>query len=208
MPLHPAKTFFDDPDPPADPSTCAGTLAQAFANPWPTEGFLAEAEKAARACPGDPIILCQAATAALLDGRPDKAQLYLKRYAKRYAARKPYLPLVGAHSRGPEEADRCACDARAPRSDELAHGDGRVSRRLGTATLARREARRHYGSRASTPGAPVSGQARSCAGPARKLRCRPNPRSRRRRKRGRRISRRCLSWSGCRSTSRWSSNLT
>src|SRR5271166_3033063 len=93
MPLHPAKILFDSPDPPADPSAWASTLAQAFANPCQTDGFLAEAEKAERACPGDPIILCQAATAALLDRRPDKAQLYLKRYAKRYAARKPYYLL-------------------------------------------------------------------------------------------------------------------
>src|SRR5271166_268080 len=78
---------------------------------------------------------------------------------------KTLLPLVGAHSRGPEEADRGACDARAPRSDELAHGDGLVSRRLGTATLARREARRHHGSRASAPGAPASGQTGSRPGP-------------------------------------------
>ena len=61
-----------------------------FANPARTEGFLAEAEKAERACPGDPIILFQAAMAALLDRRPDKAQLYLKRYAKRYVASEPY----------------------------------------------------------------------------------------------------------------------
>jgi len=93
MPLHPAKTLFDSPDPPAEPSAWARTLAQAFANPRRTDGFLAEAEKAERACPGDPIILCQAATAALLERRPDKAQLYLKRYAKRYAARKPYYLL-------------------------------------------------------------------------------------------------------------------
>ncbi len=93
MPLHPARTLFDDLDPPDDTTAWAETLAQAFANPRRTEGFLAEAEKAERACPGDPIILCQAATAALLDGQPDKAQLYLKRYAKRYPARKPYYLL-------------------------------------------------------------------------------------------------------------------
>ncbi len=86
-------TVLDSPDPPADPSAWARTLAQALADPCRTDGFLAEAEKAERACPGDPIILCQAATAALLDCRPDKAQLYLKRYAKRYAARKPYCLL-------------------------------------------------------------------------------------------------------------------
>src|SRR5271166_6145481 len=90
MPLHPAKTLVENPDPLADPDTWAKTLAQVFANPARTEGFLAEAEKAERACPGDPIILFQAAMAALLDRRPDKAQLYLKRYAKRYVASEPY----------------------------------------------------------------------------------------------------------------------
>ena len=90
MPLHPAKTLVENPDPLADPDTWAKTLAQVFANPARTEGFLAQAEKAERACPGDPIILFQAAMAALLDRRPDKAQLYLKRYAKRYAASEPY----------------------------------------------------------------------------------------------------------------------
>ena len=77
MPLHPANTLFDSPDLPADPDAWAKTLAQVFANPARTEGFLAEAEKAERACPGDPIILFQAAMAALLDRRPDKAQLKL-----------------------------------------------------------------------------------------------------------------------------------
>jgi superfamily II DNA or RNA helicase len=90
MPLHPAKTLVDNPDPLADPDTWAKSLAQVFANPARTEGFLAEAEKAERACPGDPIILFQAAMAALLDRRPDKAQLYLKRYAKRYVASEPF----------------------------------------------------------------------------------------------------------------------
>src|SRR5271166_5034835 len=80
---------------------------------------------------------------------------------------KTLLPLVGAHSRGPEEAGRGACDARAPRSDELAHGDGLVSRRLGAATLARREARHHHGSRASDAHAQAGDQARSRAGPPR-----------------------------------------
>ncbi len=93
MPFHPAQMLVDTPDPLADPDTWAKTLAQVFANSARTEGFLAEAEKAERACPGDPIILCQAATAALLDRRPDKAQLYLKRYSKRYAAIKPYYLL-------------------------------------------------------------------------------------------------------------------
>ncbi len=46
--------------------------------------YLALAETAERACPGDPHILSLAATAALLDGQAEKAQTYLKRYSKRY----------------------------------------------------------------------------------------------------------------------------
>lgn len=69
------------------------TLAKAFADPARTEGFLELAEKAERALPGDPVILYSAAMAALLDGRPDKASLYLKRYAKRYVGGKPYYLL-------------------------------------------------------------------------------------------------------------------
>ena len=90
MPLHPAKTLVVDSYLPTDADTWAKTLAQLFADPARTEGFLAEAEKAERACPGDPIILFLAAMAALLDRRPDKAQLYLKRYGKRYVATEPY----------------------------------------------------------------------------------------------------------------------
>ena len=90
MPLHPAKTLVVNSYLPTDADTWAKTLAQLFADPARTEGFLAEAEKAERACPGDPIILFLAAMAALLDRRPDKAQLYLKRYAKRYVASEPY----------------------------------------------------------------------------------------------------------------------
>src|ERR1700759_3274355 len=68
----------------ADPDVWIDTLTEAFADPKRTEGFLELAEQAERACPGDPAILSLAATAALLDGRADKAILYLKRYAKRY----------------------------------------------------------------------------------------------------------------------------
>ena len=81
---HPAGPLFAHFAPPADADAWAERLADAFADQTRTHGFLPLAEEAERACPGDPVILCQAATAALLDRRPDKAQLYLKRYAKRY----------------------------------------------------------------------------------------------------------------------------
>ena len=165
MPLHPAKILFDSPDPPADPSAWASTLAQAFANPCQTDGFLAEAEKAERACPGDPIILCQAATAALLDRRPDKAQLYLKRYTKRYAARKPYYLLSALTLAAQKKliAARAMLERHDLTNWRMAMGSfpGGWGRRR---WLAERT-RRHHGSRASAPGAPASGQARSCPCP-------------------------------------------
>lgn len=58
-------------------------LVDAFADPRRKE-FLPLAEEAERARPGHPVILCLAATAALFDQRPDRAQIYLKRHAKRY----------------------------------------------------------------------------------------------------------------------------
>ena len=76
-----------------DPEKWANTIARLFADPARTGGFLAEAEKAEKACAGDPLILFMAATAALLDRKPDRAQLYLKRYAKRYVASRPYFLL-------------------------------------------------------------------------------------------------------------------
>jgi superfamily II DNA or RNA helicase len=79
---------FDEPS--ADPEVWIVTLTEAFADPSRTHGFLELAEKAERACPGDPAILSLAATAALFDGRADKATLYLKRYAKRYIAGKTH----------------------------------------------------------------------------------------------------------------------
>src|SRR5271167_4743782 len=88
----------------ADPEVWIDTLSEAFADPKRTHGFLELAEKAERACPGDPAILSLAATAALLDGRADKATLYLKRYSKRYFAGEPYhllsaLALAGQKNR-------------------------------------------------------------------------------------------------------------
>jgi superfamily II DNA or RNA helicase len=61
------------------------TLMSALEDTAQTEGLVELAERAERAFPGDPNVLCAAASAALLGGRPDKATVYLKRYAKRYA---------------------------------------------------------------------------------------------------------------------------
>ena len=93
MPLLNVKPLVVEPDLFADPDKWADALARLFADPARTNGFLTEAEKAEKGCPGNPVILFMAATAALLDRKPDKAQLYLKRYAKRYVASKPYFLL-------------------------------------------------------------------------------------------------------------------
>ena len=61
-------------------------LLAAFADPERSDGFLPQAEEAVRALPGDGRILLLAATAALLDGQPARAQVFLKRFSKRYAA--------------------------------------------------------------------------------------------------------------------------
>jgi len=59
-------------------------LRDAFAKPEMKSGFLPLAEEALSAFPGDAYILCLAATAALLDRRPERALVFLKRYSKRY----------------------------------------------------------------------------------------------------------------------------
>jgi superfamily II DNA or RNA helicase len=93
MPYLNLKPQVVEPDLFADPDKWADILARVLDDPRRTQGFLTEAEKAERACPGDPVILLMAATAALLDGDPDKAQLYLKRFAKRYTPSTPYFLL-------------------------------------------------------------------------------------------------------------------
>jgi superfamily II DNA or RNA helicase len=59
-------------------------LLDAFADGGRTSGFLPLAEQAAQAHPGDAHILSLAATAALLDDHPERAQVFLKRFSKRY----------------------------------------------------------------------------------------------------------------------------
>jgi hypothetical protein len=55
-----------------------------------TSGFLPLAEEAVLRDPGSADILMLAATAALLDNQPDRAQVFLKRYFKRYIPEAPY----------------------------------------------------------------------------------------------------------------------
>jgi hypothetical protein len=61
-------------------------LLAAFADPGLHSGFLALAEEAVRAQPGDGHVLLLAATAALLDEEAARAQVFLKRFRKRYVA--------------------------------------------------------------------------------------------------------------------------
>ena len=70
-------------------------LQLAFDGPRPPSGFLPLAEEAERARPGDPDILLLAATAALLDGKPPRAQVFLKRFTKRWVQSKDYHLLRG-----------------------------------------------------------------------------------------------------------------
>ncbi len=65
-------------------------LQASFADPDHDSGFLPQAERAVLANPGDGHILLLAATAALLDEDPARAQVFLKRFSKRYFAGKAY----------------------------------------------------------------------------------------------------------------------
>jgi superfamily II DNA or RNA helicase len=62
----------------------------AFADPDRASGFLPQAEEAVCVHPGDGLILLLAATAALLDQNPERAQVLLKRFSKRFVAIAPY----------------------------------------------------------------------------------------------------------------------
>ena len=61
-------------------------LYTAFQDTGGTAGYLPLAQKALQACPGDPQILLMATNAALLDGEPAQAQVFLKRFTKRATA--------------------------------------------------------------------------------------------------------------------------
>src|SRR3954471_15824650 len=80
-----------EPDQAADADTWADKIGDALNRG--ERHPLALAEEAVRACPGDYTLLCLAATAALIEERPDRAQLYLKRLRKRYEPG-PTYPLL------------------------------------------------------------------------------------------------------------------
>ena len=66
-------------------------LLAAFADANLHSGFLPLAEQAIEACPGDASILMLAAVAALLDERPQRALVFLKRFSKRASAPAEHL---------------------------------------------------------------------------------------------------------------------
>ena len=75
---------------PLEPTSDSGLWIERFSryfdDPKRHSGFLELAESAVSACPGDPSILTLAATAALLDQRPERGLVFLKRISKRYGA--------------------------------------------------------------------------------------------------------------------------
>ncbi len=83
MPVSAVKDLRQDPSA-TDPDDWAEALSALFADRSRHSDFLPLAESAVRACPGDAVILCLAATAALLDQQPERALVFLKRLSKRY----------------------------------------------------------------------------------------------------------------------------
>ncbi len=84
-------------------------LTATFADSSRISGFLAQAEVALRAQPGDGLILLLATTAALLDHNPARARVFLKRFSKRYVAIASYqllraLVLAEENKLGPARA--------------------------------------------------------------------------------------------------------
>ena len=84
MPDLPDDPLFPERDPPNEARDWQDILCDAFADPHRSDAFLPLAEQAVRARPGDAVILCLAATAALFDGRTERALVFLKRLSKRY----------------------------------------------------------------------------------------------------------------------------
>jgi superfamily II DNA or RNA helicase len=76
---------------PYDSDIWSERLLAAFADTNLRSGFLALAENAIEACPGDTVILILAATAALLDERPERALVFLKRFSKHASAPAEHL---------------------------------------------------------------------------------------------------------------------
>jgi hypothetical protein len=98
---------------PADDAAAAAgvdwnqVLFDAFDESVPEAGFLPLAEDAVRAQPADPTTLLAAATAALFDGKTARAQVFLKRFFKRYQPTLPYQllrALVAASENKPAAA--------------------------------------------------------------------------------------------------------
>ena len=148
-----------------------------------------------------------AATAALLDRKPDKAQLYLKRYAKRYVASKPYF-LLSALALAAEKkliAARALLERHGLTDWRIAMGvfPGGWERRGWLAAAARRR----HGSRGPDPRTPSRNQGGSPSGALQEL-LRPDPPRRRRHKRGRLLGRQCRPSSAERSEFLWSSTRT
>jgi SNF2-related domain len=73
-------------DPPQEAPRWDQILRAAFADPDRASDFLPQAEEAVRAQPSDGHVLLLAATAAVLDQKPGRAQVFLKRFSKRYVA--------------------------------------------------------------------------------------------------------------------------
>jgi SNF2 family DNA or RNA helicase len=84
MPDLPDDPLFPERDSPNETGDWEEILCDAFADPHRSDAFLPLAEQAVRARPGDAVILCLAATAALFDGRTERALVFLKRLSKRY----------------------------------------------------------------------------------------------------------------------------
>ena len=72
---------------PSSAEAWAERLFEALNDPNRHSGFLPLAEEAVAACPGDGFVLSLAAIAALLEQRPDRALVFLKRFSKRYKPR-------------------------------------------------------------------------------------------------------------------------
>jgi hypothetical protein len=77
-------------DTPGETDAWVDRLMVSIGAPRPDHGYLPFAEEAVVACPGDPVVLLLAATAAVLDEFPRRALVFLKRYSKRYVPKAPH----------------------------------------------------------------------------------------------------------------------
>jgi len=77
--------------PPNEPDVWSDRLLAAFADVNVHLDLLPLAEEAIEACPADAVLLLLAATAALLDERPERALVFLKRFSKRAEAPAAHL---------------------------------------------------------------------------------------------------------------------